>query len=89
MVSLRKFVDKDNAYATFKAGEDWEWRVLKVNQPGKSPLEPYSTWMVAAKSQFTFGSFEMGDTYAHEVLRFGRLTDSTPEFDEYMRKHGL
>lgn len=89
MVSLRKFAGFENAHATFKAGEDWEWRVLKVNQPSKSPLDLYSTWMVAAKSQFTFGSFEMGDTYAHEVLRFGRLTDSTPEFDEYMRRHGL
>jgi hypothetical protein len=87
-VSIRKFRDKDDAYATYKAGEDWEWRVLKVNQPSKSPLELYSTWMVAARSPMTFGSWEMGDTYAHEMLRFGELVESTPEFRAYINKWG-
>lgn len=85
-MSLRKTATQDAPHATFEAGS-WVWKVLKVNQPAKSPRERFSTWMVAAKSEFTFGSYEMGDTYAHEVLRFGALTQSTPEFDEYMEKH--
>jgi hypothetical protein len=30
----------------------------------------------------TFGSFELGDTYAVEVRRYGRLVAATPEWLE-------
>ena len=36
--------------------------------------------MVAAKSPHTYGDFEMGDTYAKEILLYGRLTSATPEW---------
>jgi hypothetical protein len=75
-------------HATYKAG-DWTWHVLKVNAPKKSPKSPYATWMVAAQSPHTFGGWDMGDTYAIEVLRYGSLDQCTPEFAEYCREHGL
>jgi len=85
-MSLRKTAEMKAPHATYKAG-DWTWHVLKVNQPSKSPRAPYSTWMVAAQSPMTFGGWDMGDTYAIEVLRFGELVSSTPEFDEYLARH--
>jgi hypothetical protein len=45
--------------------------------------------MVAAQSPHTFGGWDMGDTYAIEVLRYGSLDQCTPEFAEYCREHGL
>ena len=85
-MSLRKMATKEAPHATYVAG-DWTWLVLKVNAPKKSPRVPYSTWMVAAKSPMTHGGWDMGDTYAIEVLRFAVLEQSTPEFDAYMEEH--
>jgi len=85
-MSLRKTADKETPHATYTAGE-WTWLVLKVNAPKKSPHEQYSTWMVAAQSPNTFGGWDMGDTYCHEVMRFGNLDSSTEEFDAYLQEH--
>ena len=88
MATLRKTAKLEAPYAVFKnefAG--WEWRVLKVNQPKRSPYDPegYATWFVAAKSPMTYGSWEYGDTYAAEILRFGNIADATPEFQAYIK----
>ena len=40
---------------------------------------------MAAKSDATFGSFELGDTYKNEVTRYGRLVAATPEWIEEYR----
>jgi hypothetical protein len=82
-MSLRKTADMATPHAVYRAG-DWEWKVLKVNAPKKGPHADYATWFVAAKSPMTFGSWEMGDTYAAEVLRFGTLVEATDEFKEYL-----
>ncbi len=85
-MSLRKTATKEAPHATYKAG-DWTWLVLKVNAPKKSPRSPYATWLVAAQSANTFGGWDMGDTYAIEVLRYGVLVSSTLEFTDYMEEH--
>jgi len=36
--------------------------------------------MVAAKSPHTYGEFEMGDTYASEILRYARLVACTGDW---------
>jgi hypothetical protein len=87
-MSLRKTVKLDEPYAVFtndRAG--WEWRVLKVNQPKKTPYSAsvYATWLVAAKSPNTFGSWEYGDTYAIEIIRNGRIKGATEEFIAYLQ----
>lgn len=89
-MSLRKSTTVDNAHATFEnARAGWVWKVLKVNQPSKSPTDSgaYATWFVAAKSPHTFGSWEMGDTYAVEVLQHGTAVHMSTEFAEYLAKH--
>ena len=65
-------------YAIFKAG-DMTWHVLKTYKQVKNE-DAYARWFVAAKSDATFGEFEMGDTYALEVKRYGRLVAATPEW---------
>jgi hypothetical protein len=67
-------------YAIFKAG-DMTWHVLKTYKQVKNE-DAYARWFVAAKSDATFGSFEMGDTYALEVKRYGTLVAATPEWQE-------
>jgi hypothetical protein len=48
----------------------WEWRVLKKYQaPDKEAANPYARWFCAVKSPYTFGSFDLGDTYALDVKK--------------------
>jgi len=57
----------NDPYAIYTAG-DFVWHVLKTYKTVKSEAkDPYARWFVAAKSSNTFGSFELGDTYASEV----------------------
>jgi hypothetical protein len=44
---------------------DWEWRVLKAYS--LDPDKQYARWFCAVKSPFTYGSFEMGDTYIADI----------------------
>ena len=77
-----KSVDVDSPYAVYKAG-DIEWRVLKTYQGvAKEKSNPYARWMVAAKSPMTYGSWDMGDTYAREVLKYGQLVVATDQWKE-------
>jgi hypothetical protein len=61
----------------------WEWRILKTyKQPANEAKDPYARWFVAAKSEHTYGSFELGDTYRQEVVSYGRLVAAEPEWLE-------
>jgi hypothetical protein len=88
-MSLRKTAKLETPHATFaNPAAGWEWRVLKVNQPKRSPFSraTYATWYVAARSPHTFGSWEYGDTYAVDVISTGRLVAATDEFVAYTRE---
>jgi hypothetical protein len=67
-------------YAIYRAG-DLVWHVLKTYKQVKNE-DTYARWMVAAKSDATFGSFDMGDTYAAEVQRYGALVAAEPAWLE-------
>jgi len=76
----------DTPYAIYQARGGWEWRVLKTYKtPDNETKDAYARWMVAAKSENTWGDFEMGDTYAKEILTYGRLVAATPE---WLETHG-
>jgi hypothetical protein len=71
----------DAPYAIYQGPGGWEWRVLKTyKQPENEPKDQYARWMVAAKSPHTYGEFEMGDTYASEILTYGRLVACTGDW---------
>ena len=74
---------QEKPYAIYRNNQGWEWRVLKTYKTPKSEAkDPYARWFVAAKSPMTFGSWELGDTYKSEVMRYGRISEATPEFYE-------
>lgn len=73
----------DNPYAVYKF-RDFTWHVLKTYQhPDKEKDNEYARWLVAAKSNMTYGSFEMGDAYVNEILQFGKLVEATDEWRQY------
>lgn len=72
--------DKSEPYAIYRAG-DMVWHVLKTYKQVKNE-DTYARWLVAAKSKATWGSFDMGDTYAAEVQRYGALVAAEPAWLE-------
>ena len=70
----------DAPYAIYRAG-DMTWHVLKTYKQVQNE-DAYARWFVAAKSDATFGSFELGDTYAIEVKRYGTLVAADPAWQE-------
>lgn len=80
----------DAPYAIYQAPGGWEWRVLKTyKQPANELKDQYARWMVAAKSAHTYGEFEMGDTYAQEILRHARLVMATREWFDTHGQRGF
>ena len=76
-------------YAIYQ-GPGITWHVVKTYKMPKSEAkDPYARWLVAAKSDATFGSFEGGDTYAREVIRYGRLVAADPAWLESMQERGF
>ncbi len=74
--------DVQNPYAIYICG-DFTWHVLKTyKMPKNEGKDPYARWFVAAKSDATHGSFELGDTYARDVEGFGVLVAADPAWLE-------
>ena len=75
--------DMENPYAIYTGPAGFEWRVLKTYQrPDKEQANAYARWFVAAQSDFTFGTYDMGDTYARDV-RPHTLVSCTDEWREH------
>jgi hypothetical protein len=76
-----KTVKKETPYAIYAGPNNWEWSVLKTYQmPHKEKANKYARWFVAARSPFTHGSYELGDTYVSEIMEHGVLVDATDEW---------
>lgn len=60
----RKQAKIEDPHEIWKHG-DWEWRVLKKWQANDN--EPYARWMCAVKSPMTYGSYDIGDVYVHDI----------------------
>jgi hypothetical protein len=84
---------KEKPYAIFKSPSgEWEWRVLKTyKRPDTEAKDPFARWFCAVKSPHTYGSYELGDTYATRnsfdfgVIDLALLTAATQEFIEAYR----
>ena len=63
----------DDPYEVWEnAQAGFTWHILKKYQrPDKEAENPYARWFVAAKSPYTYGSWEMGDTYVSEIKQYG------------------
>jgi len=62
----------------------WTWKVWrKYQKPHNEAKNPYARWFVSAKSPFTYGGWEMGDEYCHEIKKLGvKIYDETEEVSQ-------
>jgi len=83
---LGKSRTKDKPYAIwqgFGAFGDTEVRLLKTYQiPSNEQKNQYARWFVAVKSDHTYGSFDMGDSYIRDLLEGMTLKQADPLFTE-------
>ena len=79
-----KSVSKDAPYAIYRGRGpfgDTEVRVLKTYQSvDRERSNPYARWMVAVKSDFTYGSYDIGDSYSNEAIMGLTLVEATDEW---------
>ena len=62
----------DNPYEVYIGPNGFEWRVLKKYQkPELEAKNPHARWFCGVKSDFTYGSFELGDVYVSEIKTYG------------------
>ena len=85
---LGKSRKTDTPYAIFKGygpfGET-EMRLLKTYQlPAKEKENPYARQFVAVKTDMTYGSYDMGDSYIREATMGLTLTYAS---DEYKKQY--
>ena len=83
---LGKSRPQDKPYAVFKGhgpfGET-EMRLLKTYQrPDKEKSNKYARWFIAVKTDMTYGSFELGDSYISEATYGLTLTWADPLYKE-------
>tara|TARA_S200002703_G_C3686756_1_gene210873 strand:+ start:255 stop:527 length:273 start_codon:yes stop_codon:yes gene_type:complete len=73
--SFGKTRPQEKPYAIYKNNSGWEWRVLKTYKHSDAERkDPYARWFVAATSPMMHdGQFEMGDTYARDIMNNGHL----------------
>ena len=64
----------DNPYEVYRGYgslQDWVWKVLKHYQtPDKERSNPYARVFCAVSSPFTFGGYDMGDTYCNQIPNY-------------------
>ena len=70
---MKKTRSQSNPYGVYQAG-DWEWRVLKSWQNDRD--QPYARAFCAVKSPYTFDSYELGDVYWSEILKYATLVET-------------
>ena len=71
--------DIDNPYEVWRGPANFEWRVLKKYQsPENEAKNEYARWFCAVKSDMTYGSFELGDTYVADIKAYGTKVKQVP-----------
>lgn len=77
---------KETPYAIYSGYGPWgqtEVRVLKTYQTrDKEKANPNARWFVAVKSDMTYGTYDMGDSYITECLYRMELEQGTTEWLE-------
>lgn len=66
-------------YAIYQLPDNTIIQVLKTYQHHDNE-DQHSRWFIAASGPNTFGSLDMGDDYASEIRKYGRLVSCTPEW---------
>jgi hypothetical protein len=77
MAKMRKV---NNPYEVWRVG-DWEWRILKKWQVDDS--KPFARWFCAVMSPYTQGSYDMGDSYAQDIIDMAYKVDDISTLDPW------
>lgn len=76
----------ETPYATFEGYGplgDTTLHVLKsYSKPTIELKKPYARWFVAVKTDMTYGSYDLGDSYVSDCIRGLTLTFASNEFKE-------
>ncbi len=76
-----------NPYAIYMHILGWEWRVLQTYQsPDDEKSMTDACWLAAVKSEYTFGTYELGDVQAHVVRKAAVLVAATTEWYSFYGK---
>tara|TARA_R110002124_G_scaffold228922_1_gene394228 strand:+ start:88 stop:438 length:351 start_codon:yes stop_codon:yes gene_type:complete len=73
---MNKTRTAENPYATFEKGSF----VSHVIRAYTTKQEEFSRWYTVAKSDMSFGQYEIGDTYIKEITDNLELVYASPEF---------
>lgn len=78
---------EDKPYAVYGNSQGWIWKVLKTyKKPENEKKDQYARWFVSATPPLMQGGgYEMGDTYAKEILTYGSLIEASDEWKEAYR----
>ena len=78
--------NKDKPYAIFEGMNPFGNTTVKLlksyQKPEKELLNLYAKWMVGVKTDHTFGSYDLGDSYIQDVVRGLSLTYASDKFKE-------
>lgn len=76
----------EQPYAVYKGHGPFgntEVRVLKTYQtPDNERKNSYARWFVAVSSDFTYGSFDIGDSYIREAIMGLTLVEASDEWKQ-------
>ena len=76
----------DTPYAIFEGISPFGNTTVKLlksyQKPEKELLNLYAKWMVGVKTDHTFGSYDLGDSYVQDVVRGLALTYASDTFKE-------
>ena len=62
----------ENPYEIWVGPANFEWRVLKKYQNTENEAKnAHARWFCAVKSDMTYGEYEYGDTYVHDIKEYG------------------
>jgi len=82
-IPMGKTRSVDDPWLTITNG-DWVYKVLQAHV--SDPDKPYASWFCAVSSPYTFGGYDMGDTYVRDVA--GYITQRDPSVpDSALPRH--
>lgn len=77
-VPMGKTRKLEDPWLVVENGDGWTFKVLKAYTA--DPNQPYARWLCAVSSPYTFGGYDMGDTYVKDVE--GKITYRDPSIPD-------
>lgn len=71
-MSTDQRIKADRPLEVYKNGQGWTWKVWKHYQrPDLEAKNPYARVFCSVSSPFTYGGYDMGDTYISDIRAGG------------------